>query len=235
MKRFSVLFFAALFTLSASTLGSVAYANGNPEDSEYQETQWVEIDDETYQKIRAEGWGAIEEYTLPDGSLDYDKITDTFPTKYNMSMKKKSSGERSLFFGARREPNPHGCQLYPVGSSGVGSGSMYMHTRTGSGSSKYGIIGWKPITKCQSAPVEISYDNIFFRHIFIFGWFPEASGAPGKVTLQTSFEQKNIEFHCRSKKTTKWKGRTQATLEATNGKKYIAQQYTQEYKTNCGA
>lgn len=212
---------------------------------------WIEIDEALYSEINSGNTDRLDLYLDPLSGVQEDRLLRDFPTRHNLDVAGQAIEERGSAevqsrgseigadvqverVGTRIEKNPHGCHLLPYGTKGVSGGVMYMHRRTDSGSSKYGIIGWKPYTRCVTAPAEIKHENLYYRTTVLGLWYPQASGATGIRYNSKTFDQKNVTWRCKNTKTEDWMGRTIGTVRAKNGKIYAAQQHTQVYVGPCG-
>lgn len=134
---------------------------------------WIEIDEALYSEINSGNTDRLDLYLDPLSGVQEDRLLRDFPTRHNLDVAGQAIEERGSAevqsrgseigadvqverVGTRIEKNPHGCHLLPYGTKGVSGGVMYMHRRTDSGSSKYGIIGWKPYTRCVTAQLRSS-------------------------------------------------------------------------------
>lgn len=209
---------------------------------------WIEIDEALYSDINSGNIDRLDLYLDPLSGIQEDRLVRDFPTSHNMSVADQAIEERGgaevqsrgseivadaqvARVGTRIENNPHGCHLLPRGTKGVSGGVMRMHMRSSGG---YKSIGWKPYTRCVTAPAEIKHENLYYRTTVLGLWYPEASGATGIRYNAKTFDQKNVTWHCKNTKTEEWMGRTIGTVRAKNGKVYVAQQHTQADKYRCG-
>ena len=206
---------------------------------------WIEIDQEVASEIAAGNIEAIDQYLDPIDGVQADVLLEDFPTAHNVQVvdgletEPDASSDSRLSTtiraaSVRVEKNPHGCQLLPYGTKGVPGGVMYMHKRTDSGPSQYGIIGWKPYVKCRTAPASIKNENLFYRTTIGGLWYPEAAGRTGIARNAITYQQKDITWKCKNHKLEDWRGRTLGTITAKNGKVYVAQQHTQKLTQECG-
>lgn len=212
---------------------------------------WIEIDEALYSEINSGNIHRLDLYLDPVFGIQEDRLVRDFPTRHNMgvahqvldesdSAQVESHGSeiapnaQKVRVGARIEKNPHGCHLLPHGTRGVRGGVMRMHKRYRSGESKYGIIGWKPYTRCTMAPSVIKHENLYYRTTVFGLWKPHASGTRGVRKNAESFFQTDVTWRCKNKNTEDWMGRTIGTVRAKNGKVYAAQQHAQKLTTNCG-
>lgn len=207
---------------------------------------WIELDASTANQILDGDIDLLDQYLDPFNGVQSEVLLRDHPTVHNInvvngldnvSSTSASASAPAAVLTSRAvsvETNPHGCQLLPYGTKGISGGVMTMHKRTDSGSSSYGIIGWKPYTRCVTAPLVITNQNLFYRTTIGGLWYPEAEGAVGTVRNTKTYQQKNITWYCKNAKREEWMGRTISTVTAKNGQIYLAQQTTQKLTTSCG-
>lgn len=235
-----------------SSLHSVANTRSGESPNELDTSDdsiWIEIDAEVASEIEAGNIQVLDRYLDPISGIQTDQLLEDFPTVHNFevvtdSLAKSSSTNSSQTLDildkvetiatTSVEKNPHGCRLLPYGTKGISGGVMRMHLRTDSGISNYGIIGWKPYTQCNTAPSIIQHQNTYYRTTLFGLWYPELTGATEKAYNTTKYQQLNISWKCKNRKTEDWMGRTIGTVTAKNGKVYAAQQHTQKFTTKCG-
>ncbi|MGO1590855.1 MAG: hypothetical protein ACTHW1_01810 [Ancrocorticia sp.] len=243
IKNIGGLLFVIALILSSGTAGAASAApSEEPSDSSESQsapegfvqggttsdTQWIEIDETTANRIESGDIEAIEKYYNSNGDVDPSAVLSDFPTEANQLAYGSSSAQRST------PKNPDGCELLPVGSSHK-DGPMYMHKRTGSNSTGngYGTIGWKPVTKCKTTPKQIANENRFYRSS-LGGWYPQADGKKGSTSSVKEYTQKDVKWSCQNLKREDWRGITVSTITASDNKSYAAKQTTNTINLPCG-
>ena len=248
-KLKSFLSFWATFTLAMSLASHTTYAapkeeksNGlsSPPKTASKTTtlreEWIEIDDKFIKNGEIIDESQLDKYYQENGDVKWDRVVAEMPSQFNYNAKRlRGNRERSNSDNPELTPqelNPHGCELVPYGRRGYDS--MSLHKRSSSSRWWFGILGWKPVTRCVTAPRYIRHTNIFYRTTVFGIWIREARGKDGRAWNAKQYRQMNIEYLCGSFKSEVWRGVTNSTILAKNNKVYYRRLPTNILKVNCG-
>lgn len=111
------------------------------------------------------------------------------------------------------------CTLYPS--------RVYLRA-----SSNYRAVGAKPYTKCTHKVSSIRHDTDLRYKSFI--WWRLAKSKRGGNQNERNYTQRSVQYKCKSKEKSKWKGTTKGTVIDTNGKTYYARVYQSTRSLKCG-
>lgn len=111
------------------------------------------------------------------------------------------------------------CTLYPS--------KIYLRA-----SSNYGAVGAKPYTKCTRKVSSIRHTTDLRYKSFV--WWKLAKSKRGGNQNERNYTQRSVEYYCKSKEKSGWKGTTGGTITDTNGKTYYARVYQSTQSLKCG-
>lgn len=118
------------------------------------------------------------------------------------------------------EGNPDGCAL------SVG----HMHLRTSSGKT---TVGYKPKITCDRVVPRVTLGNEIKKHMILGWWSTEYTSSETRTSIKT-WELKSVEKSCTSPTKSKWRGTSNASMLATNGRSYHARTTTPDQDLKCG-
>lgn len=99
-------------------------------------------------------------------------------------------------------------------------------------SSNYRTVGVKPYTICDRKVSSIRQTTDLRYKSFV--WWKLAKSSRGGNQNEMTYTQRGVEYHCKSRESSGWKGTTAGTITDTNGKTYYARVYQATQTLNCG-